>query len=232
MITLDLNTIIEITSRYVITRTMKGSESNTDVDIAAVSYRNTIFKSLNIVHGRCEGQPKWKVNSRQRNFVAERVVKSSYSFVYFTQQERLYNLLDAKWWLTRYTTVAENIHVCVNVVLKCTGHCETLVLTNIFSLLQQRNLISYGEDEFAKAGNRPVTGEFPSQKAYNGENVSIWWRHHGITALFSISLNCMINRWNSTPLYITCCTAACPDATPTRAGKRLKHVNFHFSQHV
>ena len=28
------------------------------------------------------------------------------------------------------------------------------------------------------AGNSPVTGEFPSQKASNAENVSIWWRHH------------------------------------------------------
>ena len=24
----------------------------------------------------------------------------------------------------------------------------------------------------------PVTGEFPSQRASNAENVSIWWRHH------------------------------------------------------
>ena len=29
------------------------------------------------------------------------------------------------------------------------------------------------------AGNSPVTGEFPTQKASNAENVSIWWRHHG-----------------------------------------------------
>ena len=29
------------------------------------------------------------------------------------------------------------------------------------------------------AGNSPVTGEFPAQKASNAENVSIWWRHHG-----------------------------------------------------
>ena len=28
-------------------------------------------------------------------------------------------------------------------------------------------------------GNSPVTGEFPSQRASNAENVSIWWRHHG-----------------------------------------------------
>ena len=29
------------------------------------------------------------------------------------------------------------------------------------------------------AGKSPVTGDFPVQKASNGENVSIWWRHHG-----------------------------------------------------
>ena len=28
-------------------------------------------------------------------------------------------------------------------------------------------------------GNSPLTCEFPAQKASNGENVSIWWRHHG-----------------------------------------------------
>ena len=27
-------------------------------------------------------------------------------------------------------------------------------------------------------GNSPVTGEFPSQRASNAENVSIWWRQH------------------------------------------------------
>ena len=28
------------------------------------------------------------------------------------------------------------------------------------------------------AGNSPVSGEFPAQRAINTENVSIWWRHH------------------------------------------------------
>ena len=28
------------------------------------------------------------------------------------------------------------------------------------------------------AGNSPVTGEFPAQRANNTEYVSIWWRHH------------------------------------------------------
>ena len=29
-------------------------------------------------------------------------------------------------------------------------------------------------------GKSPVTGEFPAQKASNAENVSIWWRRHGL----------------------------------------------------
>ena len=28
-------------------------------------------------------------------------------------------------------------------------------------------------------GNSPMAGEFPSQRASDAENVSIWWRHHG-----------------------------------------------------
>ena len=31
------------------------------------------------------------------------------------------------------------------------------------------------------AGNSPGIGEFPAQMASNAENVSIWWRHHGVT---------------------------------------------------
>ena len=29
-------------------------------------------------------------------------------------------------------------------------------------------------------GNSPVTGEFPSHRASNAENVCIWWRHHDV----------------------------------------------------
>ena len=31
------------------------------------------------------------------------------------------------------------------------------------------------------AGNSSEAGEFPAQMASNTENVSIWWRHHGLT---------------------------------------------------
>ena len=32
-------------------------------------------------------------------------------------------------------------------------------------------------------GNPPVTGGFPSQRASNAENVSIWWRHHAMVEI-------------------------------------------------
>ena len=32
-------------------------------------------------------------------------------------------------------------------------------------------------------GNSPGTGEFPAQMASYAENVSIWWRHHGVPVL-------------------------------------------------
>ena len=37
-------------------------------------------------------------------------------------------------------------------------------------------------------GNPPVTGGFPSQRASNAENVSIWWRHH-VGVIWKLLLN-------------------------------------------
>ena len=45
-------------------------------------------------------------------------------------------------------------------------------------------------------GNSPVTGEFPSQRAGNAENVSIWWRHHNTESLLARE------PWNSVSLLL------------------------------
>ena len=37
-------------------------------------------------------------------------------------------------------------------------------------------------------GNSPGTSEFPAQMASNAENVSIWWRHHGIPVNIGVSV--------------------------------------------
>ena len=60
------------------------------------------------------------------------------------------------------------------------------------------------------AGNSPVTGEFPAQKASNAENVSIWWRHHGITIAnvimrdcSSLSMSCWCGMCSAIDIYRT-----------------------------
>ena len=40
--------------------------------------------------------------------------------------------------------------------------------------------------------NSPVTGEFPAQMASNAENVSIWWRHHGVCSSISLGNNLIL----------------------------------------
>ena len=39
------------------------------------------------------------------------------------------------------------------------------------------------------AGNSPVTGEFPTQRTRNAENVSIWWRHRGTICIIYTSVS-------------------------------------------
>ena len=36
------------------------------------------------------------------------------------------------------------------------------------------------------AGKSPETREFPAQRASNGENVSIWWRHHATRQMTTV----------------------------------------------
>ena len=52
-----------------------------------------------------------------------------------------------------------------------------IVYSTVYSGADQRNHQSSASMAFC-AGNSPVSGEFPAQRASNPENVSIWWRHH------------------------------------------------------
>ena len=52
-----------------------------------------------------------------------------------------------------------------------------IVYLTVYSGADQRKHQSSASLAFFE-GKSPVTGEFPSQRANNGENVSIWWRHH------------------------------------------------------
>ena len=62
-------------------------------------------------------------------------------------------------------------------------------------------------------GNSPVTGEFPTQRTSNVENVSIWWRHHVLFVhdtcwvfpytwwTLLISFHEVVNSWMVHPWY-------------------------------
>ena len=43
-------------------------------------------------------------------------------------------------------------------------------------------------------GNSPVPGEFSTQMASNAEIVSIWWRHHGFTALCLMKTDSLLKK--------------------------------------
>ena len=51
----------------------------------------------------------------------------------------------------------------------------TIVYSTVYSGADQRKHQSSAS--LACEGNSPGTDEFPSQRASNTENVSIWWRH-------------------------------------------------------
>ena len=75
---------------------------------------------------------------------------------------------------------------------RCLSHYGDVIMGTIASQITEPHhcllihLFRHGSKKTSKfrvtglcAGNSPVTGEFPAQKASNAEKVSIWWRHHG-----------------------------------------------------
>ena len=55
------------------------------------------------------------------------------------------------------------------------------------------------------AGNSPMTGEFPAQKASNAENVAIWWHHHScmcVICCVTLYLNIISLNWQPYWLWL------------------------------
>ena len=85
-----------------------------------------------------------------------------------------------------------SLHLRFNVVTFSQHYSDVIMSTmtsQITSLTMFSSIIYSGADQRIKSklrvtglcvGNSPVTGEFPALRASNAENVSIWWRHHGL----------------------------------------------------
>ena len=65
-------------------------------------------------------------------------------------------------------------------------------------------------------GNSPVTGELPTHRASNAENVYVWWRHHGVrwllvTFIVFLESNWVIFLWLSGRCVLEACARSLPD---------------------
>ena len=83
----------------------------------------------------------------------------------------------------------------------------TIVYSIVVSGADQGKHQSSASLAFVWGINSPVTGEFPTQRASDAENVSIWWRHHGYNIWHGSYLgqyHVLIGLENP-PLYIPLC---------------------------
>ena len=90
-------------------------------------------------------------------------------------------------------------------------HYNDVIMSEMASQITSVSVVGSGADQRKYqssaslafcAGNSPVTGEFPAQRASNAENVSIWWRHH-VETIVPVFLNvehyarCYVNRFHT-----------------------------------
>ena len=68
----------------------------------------------------------------------------------------------------------------------------SIVSSTVDSGADQRKYRSYASLVPYCKGDSPVTGEFPTQKASNAENIIIWWRRHGFVVCSAKTLQEMI----------------------------------------
>ena len=91
-----------------------------------------------------------------------------------------FSLLDEIWgWIARYCNGRDSVRLKSPASRLFT---ESFIQTQIKENMKAPRHLPF-------AGNLPGTGEFPAQLASNAENVSIWWRHHGITVFILISVS-------------------------------------------
>ena len=78
-----------------------------------------------------------------------------------------------------------------------------------------------------------MTGEFPTQMASNAENVSIWWRHHGLTSFrwLSAAVTPLLAHWNycsAKSSFSTVLTAV----KPAQQACQPVEITVYLSQHI
>ena len=88
------------------------------------------------------------------------------------------------WWLWTKTSASKSTHYNDVIMSSLPSQITSLaiVYSAVYSRTDQRKHQSSASLALC-VGNSPVTGEFPTQRASNAENISICWRHHVLTLL-------------------------------------------------
>ena len=80
-------------------------------------------------------------------------------------------------------------------------HCINVIVTDGYILISSNNLRC--DDHNRKPNTQKVeAGEFPAQMASIAENVSIWWRHHGVFVNRAFRCNDQLNIHHWSDHYI------------------------------
>ena len=75
----------------------------------------------------------------------------------------------------------------------------TIVYSTIYSRRRSKKNQISASLAFLCAGNSPMTGEYPAQRASIAENVSIGWRLHGVNWIWKLESLCsakLFTRWS------------------------------------
>ena len=118
------------------------------------------------------------------------------------------------WWPLQYKTISSD--VCQYAKERRSYHYDDVIMSAMASQstaspLFAQPFIQAHIKENIKAprhwplcGNSPGTGEFPTQKASNEENVSIWWRHYDRSFFqFSLAIIAPIVYYLGSLFYLT-----------------------------
>ena len=97
-------------------------------------------------------------------------------------------------WISRHQIL--RIFLCCDLVHYCDGILGAMAsqITSLTICLLNRLLRRRPKKNIKAPRHWPLwgeftgTGELPAQKASNAENISIWWRHHGLSVMGSLNV--------------------------------------------
>ena len=135
-------------------------------------------------------------------------------FLYWEKKQIYLNIRTTAVWALSFSVV--HLLAVTLTDIKMTSYWARWRLTSTASRLFTQSFIQGADQKIHQSSASlafvPGTGEFPAQRASSAENVSIWWRHHGmvvnkqyVIALLVYTLLTNNRNWLSLMIYWNQC---------------------------